>query len=51
MKGQTLEEQNIMCGAEMGNQTLEEYKKKPCAYSWEATLEDSWAMIQLLLQF
>jgi hypothetical protein len=27
MKGQTLEEQNIMCGAEMGNQTLEEYKK------------------------
>jgi hypothetical protein len=27
MKGQTLEKQKIMCGAKMGNQTLEEYKK------------------------
>lgn len=51
MKGQTLEEQKIMCGAEMGNQTLERVQKKPCVHSWEATLEDSWAMVQLLLQF
>jgi hypothetical protein len=51
MKDQTLEEQKIMCGAKMGDQTLERVQKKPCVYSWEATLEDSWAMIQLLLQF
>jgi hypothetical protein len=31
-----LEEQKIMCGAKMGNQTLEEYKKNHVG-TWESS--------------